>query len=84
MPNKHSKFIRHNRVVGAIMPKPEDMPQPMWQYYFRCANIDIACKTITDKGGEILLGPEETPGEEYMVKGLDPQGAMFSLVGARK
>jgi hypothetical protein len=78
------EFIRHNGVIGAIMPKPEDMPAPMWHYYFRCADIDLACKAVTDNGGQITLGPEEIPGGEFMVKGVDPQGAMFSLVGARK
>ncbi len=78
------EFIRHNGVIGAIMPKPEEMPLPMWHYYFRCADIDLACKVVTDNGGQILLGPEEIPGGEFMVKGVDPQGALFSLVGARK
>lgn len=78
------EFIRHNGVIGAIMPKPEDMPAQMWHYYFRCANIDLACKAVTDNDGQITLGPEEIPGGEFMVKGVDPQGGLFSLVGARK
>ena len=77
------EFIRHNGVIGAIMPKPEPMPVPMWHYYFRCADIDAACKAIADNGGQVQLGPEEIPGGEFMVKGIDPQGALFSLVGAR-
>jgi len=66
------------------MPKPEDMPTPMWHYYFRCADIDIALKAITDHGGQVLHGPDEIPGGDFIIKGFDPQGALFALVGARK
>lgn len=78
------EFIRHNGVIGAIMPKPEEMPVPMWHYYFRCADIDIALHAITDNGGQVLHGPDEIPGGEFIVKGFDPQGAIFALVGTRK
>lgn len=78
------EFIHHNGVIGAIMAKPEDMPIPMWHYYFRCADIDIAFNAITDNGGQILNGPDEIPGGDFTVKGFDPQGALFALVGSRK
>lgn len=78
------EFIRHHGVIGAIMPKPGDMPLPMWHYYFRCADIDIAVNTIADHGGQVLHGPEEIPGGDFTVSGIDPQGALFALVGSRK
>jgi predicted enzyme related to lactoylglutathione lyase len=78
------EFIRHNGVIGAIMPKPKEQPVPMWHYYFRCADIDTACYAITDKGGQILHGPDEIPGRDFIIKGVDPQGALFALVGNRK
>ncbi|HAG94752.1 MAG: hypothetical protein CMK83_03880 [Pseudomonadales bacterium] len=77
------EFIRHNGVIGAVMPKPEAMPVPMWHYYFRCAYIDVAYNAITEHGGQILHGPDEIPGGDFIVKGIDPQGALFALVGAR-
>ena len=78
------EFIRHNGVIGAIMPKLDDMPVPMWHYYFRVADIDVAIKAITDNGGQILHGPDEIPGGDFIVKGFDPQGTVFALVGARR
>jgi predicted enzyme related to lactoylglutathione lyase len=78
------EFIRHKGVFGAVMPKPEELPRPMWQYYFRCADIDLACKRIIDNGGELLRGPDEIPGGDFTVNGVDPQGALFALVGKRK
>jgi predicted enzyme related to lactoylglutathione lyase len=29
----------------------------------------------------VLSGPHEVPGESWIIKGRDPQGAMFALVG---
>lgn len=77
------EFIRHNGVIGAIMPTFEAMPQPMWNYYFRCADIDAAHQAITGHGGTILNGPDEIPGGDWILKGVDPQGALFALVGTR-
>ncbi len=77
------EFIRHNGLIGALMPKPDDMPVPMWLYYFRCADIDIATSAITANGGQILGEPQEIPGGDFALQGMDPQGALFALVGAR-
>lgn len=82
-PMGHYEFIRGNGLIGAIMPKPADMPRPLWHYYFRCADIDNAVTAIADNGGTILHGPDEIPGGDFIVKGFDPQGALFALVGAR-
>ena len=47
-------------------------------------DIDAAIKTITENGGQILHGPDEIPGGDFIVKGFDPQGALFALVGSRR
>ena len=39
-------------------------------------------KTVND--GQVLHGPDEIPGGEFIIQGIDPQGAMFALVGTRK
>jgi predicted enzyme related to lactoylglutathione lyase len=78
------EFLRHDHMIGAIMPSPEAMPRPMWNYYFRVADIDIAVEKVKAGGGTILTGPDPIPGDEYTIQGLDPQGVVFSLVGQRK
>jgi len=83
-PMGNYEFIRHNGVIGAIMPKPAEIPIPMWHYYFRCADIDTTFNAIIANGGQILHGPDEIPGGDFILKGFDPQGALFALVGARK
>ena len=34
-------------------------------------------------GGTLVIGPEEIPGGDFIVIGIDPQGALFSLIGTR-
>lgn len=77
------QFIRHGSVIGALMPKPADMPVPMWSYYFRVVDIDVAAKAVTDNSGQIFYGPAEVPGGDYIISGMDPQGAAFNLVGSK-
>lgn len=77
------QFIDHDGCgIGAIMQAPEGAP-PGWYHYFRVASIDTACTAITTHGGRIMNGPMEVPGDDWIVQGIDPQGAMFSLVGAK-
>lgn len=77
------EFIRHNGLIGAVMPKPDERPGSLWSYYFRVANIDLAVEAIGTSGGTLVMGPEEIPGGDFIVIGIDPQGALFSLIGAR-
>jgi predicted enzyme related to lactoylglutathione lyase len=79
------KFIQHGGVgIGAVMTKPPQLPVSMWAYYIGVDDIDPAAKAITDGGGKIFHGPMEIPGGEFSLMGVDPQGAMFGLVGPRK
>jgi predicted enzyme related to lactoylglutathione lyase len=77
------EFVRHGSVIGAMMTKPPEMPTACWSYYFRVADIDAAAATVVAQGGQVLFGPSEVPGGDFIITGLDPQGAVFSLVGAK-
>lgn len=78
------QFIAHDGVtVGAIMGKMPEMPQPMWNHYFWVPSITKAHAAITAHGGQVINGPMEVPGEDWIVQGIDPQGALFSLVGGK-
>ena len=70
--------------LGAVMPKMAEMPIPMWTYYFRVPDIDVAVATIKAKGGCVFQEPIEIPGGDFSMVGMDPQGAPFALVGARQ
>lgn len=79
------KFIQADGVgIGAIMVKPPQRPVSSWLYYIGVDDIDRAVKAVSDGGGQILFGPNEIPGGEFSLVGIDPQGAAFGLVGPRK
>jgi len=71
-------------MLGAVMPMMPDAPGPAWSHYFRVADIDAAKAAIEDNGGRVLNGPNEIPGGDFSMNGVDPQGAVFALVGARR
>ncbi|MCA0997981.1 VOC family protein [Alloyangia pacifica] len=71
----------HASLLGAMM-SSGDMP-PQWLFYFRVADIDKAAAYIDHNGGEMLMGPQEIPGGEYILNARDPQGAVLALIGKR-
>lgn len=56
---------------------------PLWLFYFIVGDIDAAVARVTAGGGTVLNGPMEVPGGGWIIQALDPQGAMFALVGMR-
>ena len=78
------QFVAHDGVTtGAIMGTMPDMPVSMWNHYFWVASIDAAKAAVEANGGQVINGPMQVPGDDWIIQGIDPQGAMFSLVGAR-
>jgi uncharacterized protein len=70
--------------VGGIMTKPAAIPMPYWGYYFNVDGIDAAAARVTDGGGNIINGPHQVPGGQWIVQCTDPQGAAFSLVATHR
>jgi hypothetical protein len=69
--------------VGGMMNKPPMVPVPNWLYYINVADIDAATDRVKTGGGQILNGPMQVPGGDWIIQGKDPQGAMFALVGKK-
>jgi predicted enzyme related to lactoylglutathione lyase len=65
--------------IGGMMNKPENIPMPVWSFYFNVPDINVAANVITDKGGSINMGPMEVPGGGWIIMGTDPQGAAFAV-----
>lgn len=76
-------FAAGDRVLGGMMTKPAQMPTPAWLYYVTVADIDAATAKITANGGQILMGPMQVPGGDWITQAIDPQGAHFAVVGKR-
>jgi predicted enzyme related to lactoylglutathione lyase len=67
--------------LGGMMNRPAELAQvpPNWGIYFRVDEIKAAAERVTTNGGQILNGPMEVPGGDFIVNCMDPQGAAFSL-----
>ena len=68
-------------MIGGMMNKPPNMAHvpPNWQIYFLVSDIPAAIERIKANGGQILNGPMQVPGGDWIVNAMDPQGAAFSL-----
>ena len=69
--------------IGGMMNSP-GFPKPAWLYYFNVDDIHAAKARVEAAGGEVLIDPHEVPGGDWIARALDPQGAMFALVGPNK
>ena len=79
-------FIDHGGVrLGGILPAqpqaPLQNPNALWLFYFGVRSIAAAKAAIEKGGGKILNGPHQVPGGDWIVVALDPQGAVFGVVG---
>jgi predicted enzyme related to lactoylglutathione lyase len=70
--------------AGGMMTKMPQTPTPFWLYYFNVAAVDAAMTRVKDGGGQVLNGPHQVPGGSWIIQCLDPQGAMFALVGSER
>jgi predicted enzyme related to lactoylglutathione lyase len=76
-------FSVGGQAAGGMMNKPPIVPVPNWLYYINVADFDAAVDRVKTGGGQILNGPMQVPGGDWIIQGKDPQGAMFALVGQK-
>jgi predicted enzyme related to lactoylglutathione lyase len=69
---------------GGIMRKGDHIPVPCWNFYFQVDAINAAVERVKAGGGKVLNGPMQVPGGGWVIQGMDPQGAMFSLVSSNE
>jgi predicted enzyme related to lactoylglutathione lyase len=77
-------FLVQGEQAGGIMTKMPEMPVPAWGYYINVEAIDAAAARVTKAGGQVIQGPMEVPGGQWIINGIDPQGAHFSLVAPKR
>lgn len=68
---------------GGMMTKMPAEPKAHWLYYIAVPKIEAAAARVKEKGGQIINGPQEVPGGNWIVQGFDPHGVMFALVGPK-
>jgi len=76
-------FAHGEQAIGGMMNKPAQMPAPCWTFYFNVTDVDAALERVKAGGGQVINGPMQVPGDAWIVQALDPQGAMFAVVGGR-
>jgi predicted enzyme related to lactoylglutathione lyase len=77
-------FAIDGRESGGMMTKPAQVPMPSWLYYFNVDGADAAAGRVREAGGQVLMGPHEVPGGSWIVQCLDPHGAAFAVVSAKR
>ena len=70
--------------LGGMMKKPDNVPMSLWNFYFMVDGIDAAVGRIEEAGGKVVNGPHQVPGGQWIVQGIDPQGAAFALLSSNK
>ena len=73
-------FSIDGQSLGGMMNKTPDMPMPpSWLYYAMVDDINAAADRVRDAGGQVVNGPMEVPGGDWILQGVDPNGGMFAL-----
>jgi predicted enzyme related to lactoylglutathione lyase len=80
----YQAFSAGGQIIGGMIKKPQYIANTFWLYYFNVGDIDDAIKRVKARGGTILEGPVEVPGNRWVVQAIDPQGAVFALEGKRR
>jgi len=76
-------FSAGAETLGGIFNKPPTVPAPFWLFYLNVEDLDAASLRVQRSGGRIFEGPIELPGQIWIARGVDPQGAVFALRGTR-
>lgn len=64
---------------GMYTTSPAVPMPPSWLYYIRVPSADDAVETVKALGGQVLNGPMEVPGGDFIAQCMDPQGGMFAV-----
>lgn len=77
----YQMFNRPHGMIGGMMNKPKEMADvpPNWLIYFSVPSVEAAAERVKAGGGQILNGPMEVPGGDWVASAMDPQGAAFGL-----
>jgi predicted enzyme related to lactoylglutathione lyase len=70
------------QTIGATMKQPPGAA-PGWMFYFRVSDLDAAVERVKASDGKIVMGPQEVPGGERIIMGIDSQGVGFGLVAGK-
>jgi predicted enzyme related to lactoylglutathione lyase len=71
--------------LGGMFNKPAEMPgPPFWLFYTTVADVHASAEKVKELGGQVLNGPTEVPGGDWIAQCMDPQGAAFAIHSVKK
>jgi predicted enzyme related to lactoylglutathione lyase len=76
-------FSAGGQTIGGMFTKRPVEPIPYWLFYFNVGDIDAAAERVKRGGGQVFEGPFAVPEGSWIVRCIDPQGAIFALQGKR-
>ena len=65
-----------------MLTKLPSVSQACWLHYFNVDDVGAAARRVNAGGGRVLQEPIELPDGSWIVRCVDPQGALFALQGA--
>jgi predicted enzyme related to lactoylglutathione lyase len=75
----YQMYGRDGKELGGMMTRSDDMPPPCWGLYILVSDVHASAEVVKELGGSVVVGPMEVPGGEFILQGIDPQGAAFAL-----
>jgi uncharacterized protein len=79
--DSYQLFAAGGVTIGGMFTKLARVPVPFWLYYFDVADVAQSAESVRAGGGTVAQGPTELPDGSWIVRCIDPQGAMFALQG---
>jgi predicted enzyme related to lactoylglutathione lyase len=77
-------FMIEGAMAGGIMTKRPQEAAPHWVYYITVDAADSAAARVKSAGGDVLVGPLQVPGGQWIVQALDTQGALFGMLAPQR
>jgi len=77
-------FRIEGATAGGVMTMRPQKAAPHWVYYITVEAADAAAQRVRSAGGQILAGPLQAPGGQWMVQALDSQGALFGMLAPKR
>jgi hypothetical protein len=80
----YQMYGRNGVPLGGMYRKPDEIPVPCWLYYTMIDDVHSGAERVRAAGGQVVNGPMEVPGGDWIAQCTDPQGAMFALHSVKK
>lgn len=77
----YQMYGRNGTMLGGMYNRTPEMGEipPNWLVYVKVDDVHKSVDEVKQNGGQVLNGPMEVPGGDWIAQCMDPQGAAFAL-----